>query len=39
MNRAGLPEEIAYLVSFLLSDKASFIAGTDVLIDGGLLTQ
>jgi len=35
MNRWGMPEEVAYTVSFLLSDKASFMNGSDVAIDGG----
>jgi NAD(P)-dependent dehydrogenase (short-subunit alcohol dehydrogenase family) len=29
-------EEIAEVVDFLVSDRASFISGTDVLVDGGL---
>jgi NAD(P)-dependent dehydrogenase (short-subunit alcohol dehydrogenase family) len=37
MGRWGLPEEIAYTVSYLLSDKASFITGTSITIDGGYL--
>jgi NAD(P)-dependent dehydrogenase (short-subunit alcohol dehydrogenase family) len=39
MNRFGLPEEVAYTVSYLLSDKASFITGAAIDIDGGYLCQ
>lgn len=35
MGRPGQAEDIANLISFLLSDKSSFIAGTNVFIDGG----
>lgn len=35
MSRIGLPKDITNLVDFLISDKASFITGTDILIDGG----
>ncbi len=34
-KRLGLPEEIASLVSFLASDKASFINGAQIPVDGG----
>jgi 3-oxoacyl-[acyl-carrier protein] reductase len=34
-GRLGLPEEIGYLAAFLASDKASYINGSMVLIDGG----
>jgi NAD(P)-dependent dehydrogenase (short-subunit alcohol dehydrogenase family) len=35
MNRLGEPEEIAEAVVFLLSDKASFITGQILSVDGG----
>jgi 3-oxoacyl-[acyl-carrier protein] reductase len=35
MNRSGQPEEVAELVSFLVSDRAAFITGSIVTIDGG----
>lgn len=35
LRRKGNPSEIASAVEFLLSDTASFISGTDLLVDGG----
>ena len=35
MKRWGEPEEISNLICFLLSDKASFITGETINIDGG----
>lgn len=35
MKRFGKPEEIGYLVAFLLSDQANFINGAVIPIDGG----
>ncbi|HVV31359.1 MAG TPA: SDR family oxidoreductase [Mycobacteriales bacterium] len=36
LPREGTMIEIADAVEFLLSDRASFISGTDLLVDGGL---
>ncbi len=36
-GRYGQPEEIGSLVAFLASDKASYINGTMISIDGGLI--
>jgi NAD(P)-dependent dehydrogenase (short-subunit alcohol dehydrogenase family) len=36
IKRWGLPEEICNVVAFLLSEEASFMTGTDVVVDGGV---
>lgn len=35
-NRFGLPEEVAHLASFLASDKAAYITGEVININGGI---
>jgi NAD(P)-dependent dehydrogenase (short-subunit alcohol dehydrogenase family) len=37
LERLGRPEEIAAVVAFVISDAASFLTGTDLLVDGGCL--
>ena len=36
-KRLGLPEEFGDLVAFLASERAAYISGTAIPIDGGLL--
>jgi 3-oxoacyl-[acyl-carrier protein] reductase len=38
LNRFGLPEEVAEVVGFLASDKASYITGEVISVNGGLYT-
>jgi NAD(P)-dependent dehydrogenase (short-subunit alcohol dehydrogenase family) len=37
MGRAGEREEVGYAVLFLASDEASYITGTELVVDGGYL--
>ena len=37
MDRPGEPEEVVSMAVFVASDEASFITGSDIVIDGGLL--
>jgi cyclopentanol dehydrogenase len=39
MGRAGKPIEVSYAVLFLASDEASFVTGSDLVVDGGYLAQ
>jgi glucose 1-dehydrogenase/3-oxoacyl-[acyl-carrier protein] reductase len=39
VDRVGEPEDVAAAISFLLSDDASFITGTQLVVDGGWLTR
>jgi NAD(P)-dependent dehydrogenase (short-subunit alcohol dehydrogenase family) len=35
--RTGQPEEVADAVLFLASDESSFVTGTDLVIEGGMM--
>ncbi len=39
MGRIGQPDEIAQVVLFLASDKASFMTGESVCVDGGIMAK
>jgi glucose 1-dehydrogenase len=39
LRRTGRPEEVAALVSYLVSDQAAYVTGASILIDGGLAQQ
>lgn len=36
LNRVGKPEEVASLVAYLAMDKASYITGQNIMVDGGM---
>ena len=36
MNRVGQPEEVSGLAAFLAMDKASYMTGQDIMVDGGM---
>ena len=36
-KRLGTPSDIAAAAAFLLSPEASFVTGTDLLVDGGVV--
>lgn len=37
LPRLGIPEDVAYGVLYLASDESSFITGTELIIDGGVV--
>jgi NAD(P)-dependent dehydrogenase (short-subunit alcohol dehydrogenase family) len=39
LGRPGEPEEVANLVSWLVSDEARYVTGVSYLIDGGMAIQ
>ena len=39
LGRMGQPREVAQCVAFLLSEQASFVTGTELIVDGGLICK
>ena len=39
LGRPGTPEEVAAAVAFAVSDDASYINGSKIVVDGGVLSQ
>jgi len=39
MGRVGQPEEIAEVVAFLLSDRAAYVTGAEIIADGGAMAR
>ncbi len=39
LGRIGQPEEVAGVIAFLLSNEASYMSSSEVLVDGGFITN
>jgi len=39
LGRLGQPREVAEAVGFLISDRASFVTGTELVVDGGFISH
>lgn len=37
LGRIGRPSEIAEVVEFMLSPRASYVTGAELIVDGGML--
>ena len=39
LNKIGKPQDISNACMFLLSDEASYITGTELIVDGGITSK
>jgi acetoacetyl-CoA reductase len=39
VGRMAYPDEIAYVVAFLADDRAGYLTGTNISVNGGLYTS
>jgi NAD(P)-dependent dehydrogenase (short-subunit alcohol dehydrogenase family) len=39
LGRAAQPREVADVIAFLASDRASFVTGAEICVDGGFTAQ
>ncbi|TET91797.1 MAG: SDR family oxidoreductase [Desulfobacteraceae bacterium] len=39
LGRLGMAEDIAHCGLFLASDESSFITGTEIIVDGGIMVK
>ena len=39
LRRIGKPEDVANMIVYLASDESTFVTGTEMVIDGGVIAQ